>query len=404
MPPETGSKSRLRDELIKRAKLGEISPEDAEDEAHQADCEPLEVLPESLDLDPRTEEDWTLLMVLVWIIERDPNAVRAVWTKARRDATQWVSTPLAASDGTDAANKTSWELKALDRLRGWDVEAVVEESAPFMLPPIIISGPTAYSDLLAKLQSGHLSAQGKHCETGERQAIPTSDWMNLDWLRDPTASAEMVGSRMEDAPKYDEVTISWQKVREIWPPLEELPSEEYHRHDWTVDCAILWVAHRNPALFHFVGLRGPRARAQFSTPGRRDPAPRKSLLEAMKTGALRAIHNGQEIPPLYWFGKELPKRMLEGTPVFFRRSDVMRIFEEEPPVASNSKKESAAKKALAGHLKNTPDLTRADAQSFLQQSGLTMTGRPFHRVWSKARVEAGLPEKASAGRRRKSSS
>jgi hypothetical protein len=124
----------------------------------------------------------------------------------------------------------------------------------------------------------------------------------------------------------------------------------------------------------------------------------------MKTGALLAIHNGREIPPEYWFGRELPRRMLEGTPVFFRRSDVMRIFKEEPPVASNSKKESAANKVLAGQLKNTPDLTRADAQSFLEQCGLTMTGRPFRRVWSKARVEAGLPEKASAGRRRKQSS
>jgi hypothetical protein len=260
MPTETGPKSRLRDELIRRAKLGEISSEDAENEAYRAGCEPLEVLPESLDLDPRTEEDWTLPMVLVWIIERDPSAVRAVWTKARRDATQWVSAPLASSNGTDPANKISWE-KALDPLTVWDVEAVVEELAPFMLPPIIISGPRAHADLLASLQSGHLPAQGKRYETGERHAISASDWVNLDWLEDQTASAEMVGSRMEKTPKYDEVTISGQKVREIWPPLDELPSEEYHRHDWTVDCATLWVAHRNPTLFHFVGLHRPRASA-----------------------------------------------------------------------------------------------------------------------------------------------
>ena len=112
-------------------------------------CEPLEILLELSDLDPQTEEDWTLLMVLVWIIERDPSAVRAVWTKARRDATQWVSAPLAGSDGTDAAHKTSWELKALDPLKVWDVEAVVEEIAAFMHPPIIVPGLTAHSDLWA---------------------------------------------------------------------------------------------------------------------------------------------------------------------------------------------------------------------------------------------------------------
>ena len=121
--------------------------------------------------------------------------------------------------------------------------------------------------------------------------------MNFDWLEDQTASAEMVGDREDRAPKYDEVTVSGQKVREIWPPLEDIPSEKYHRPDWTVDCAILWVAHRNPALFHYVGLRGPRARAQFSSAGWRVLAPRKSLLETLKTDALRAIHNGREIPP-----------------------------------------------------------------------------------------------------------
>src|ERR1039458_6600858 len=99
---ETGPKSSPRDELIGRAKLGEITPADAESEAMHFDCGPLEIRPESLDLDPRTEDEWTLLMALVWIIERDPTAVRAVWSRARGDATHWVGSPLADSDGTGA--------------------------------------------------------------------------------------------------------------------------------------------------------------------------------------------------------------------------------------------------------------------------------------------------------------
>ena len=96
--------------------------------------------------------------------------------------------------------------------------------------------------------------------------------------------------------------------------------------------------------------------------------------------------------------------MLKGTPVYFRRIDVMRVFEKEPRVASKSKNENEAKRFLARHLRDLPNLKRADAQSLLQQSGFTITGRPFHRVWSKARVDAGLPEKAPGGRRRKSPS
>ena len=94
MATETGPKPCLRDELIRRAKLGEITPDDAESKAMRAHCGPLEVRPEALDLDPQREDQWTLLMALVWIIERDLTAVCAVWNRARRDATEWVDSPL----------------------------------------------------------------------------------------------------------------------------------------------------------------------------------------------------------------------------------------------------------------------------------------------------------------------
>jgi hypothetical protein len=89
MSMETEPKPSLRDELLARAKLGEITPEEAEDEALLDGCGPLEVRSypidpnqrtEPADLDPGTEPAWTLLMALVWIIARDPIAVRAVWS------------------------------------------------------------------------------------------------------------------------------------------------------------------------------------------------------------------------------------------------------------------------------------------------------------------------------------
>jgi hypothetical protein len=89
---ETEPKPSLRDELLARAKLGEITPEEAETEALFAECGPLEVRSYPIDidsktsltdLDPGTEPAWTLLMALVWIIARDPIAVRAVWKRRR---------------------------------------------------------------------------------------------------------------------------------------------------------------------------------------------------------------------------------------------------------------------------------------------------------------------------------
>jgi len=70
---ETEPKPSLRDELLARAKLGEITPEEAEDEALLDGCGPLEVRSypidpnqrtEPADLDPGTEPAWTLLMAL----------------------------------------------------------------------------------------------------------------------------------------------------------------------------------------------------------------------------------------------------------------------------------------------------------------------------------------------------
>jgi hypothetical protein len=159
MPVETRPKS-LREELISRAKLGEITPESAESEAMLFDCGPLKLSPESLDFDPQTEAQWTLLMALVWIIERDLTAVRAVWNRARRNATEWIGSPLGAI-GTE--HKKSWELKPLDPPTVGDVDAVVDEEAGFMLRPFIVPGLDARGELWANLQSGRLPAEGKPC-------------------------------------------------------------------------------------------------------------------------------------------------------------------------------------------------------------------------------------------------
>ena len=70
--------------------------------------------------------------------------------------------------------------------------------------------------------------------------------------------------------------------------------------------------------------------------------------------------------------------------------------------AGTAKQESNAIKALAVHLKANPKLTRGDAEAYLK--GYQISARGFQsRVWPEARRRAGLPAKASPGRRTKSS-
>jgi hypothetical protein len=67
------------------------------------------------------------------------------------------------------------------------------------------------------------------------------------------------------------------------------------------------------------------------------------------------------------------------------------------------RQETAAIKALASHLGSNPQLTRAQAATWCSTSGYVVSPRGFqNRVWPKAREQAGLPARASPGRKPKS--
>jgi hypothetical protein len=80
----------------------------------------------------------------------------------------------------------------------------------------------------------------------------------------------------------------------------------------------------------------------------------------------------------------------------------------EPTVKAGAKKrptigeETRAAIALAQELEVKPQISKAKAKQFLSDMGLALDGRPFQRVWANARVRAGLPITARAGRKRKS--
>ena len=206
----------------------------------------------------------------------------------------------------------------------------------FLFPPIIVSGIRAREELWDRLCSGDLIAEGKRHGKSERIPITAADWKTLDWLDDPSAPANTVGSRTDNVYKYNDVSLSGQKFREIWPPFDECEAEEYDREDWSVDHAILWITYRNPALFHFVGFDNPRVKAQLSRVSRQNSAPKRTILQALMTDKLRAIRNGEQIQPAQWFGKRIPRNQPEEKRIYFRRSDILREWPEPEENFSNT--------------------------------------------------------------------
>jgi hypothetical protein len=65
--------------------------------------------------------------------------------------------------------------------------------------------------------------------------------------------------------------------------------------------------------------------------------------------------------------------------------------------------ETTAIRLLASHLRGNTQLTRAKAKALCKEAGCNVSDRGFQsRVWPAARTLAGLHEKASSGRKRKS--
>jgi hypothetical protein len=89
--------------------------------------------------------------------------------------------------------------------------------------------------------------------------------------------------------------------------------------------------------------------------------------------------------------------------------DEASLQSEQPPSQPTARDEQSTIKALASYLKSKPQSTRAkvtkkEAREWCKAHGYDLTSHGFQeRVWPEARKQAQLPEKAKAGRKRKSS-
>lgn len=185
------------------------------------------------DFDPMAQSRWSLVMALVWVLGRNPRAVRNSWNDFVSTQYRWER--LVGSMGPPRLKK---------RIPQWANEvhaSRVAEFAFFALPGR--SFPVSWAMLRAALARGQVAAWGRDLRKGELSdvaAIPESNWDALQLGEMPTDAPAggapgqlgvLLGATMhaggEDmlhfgngVPVYVSITVERKGLLEAFPPLD----------------------------------------------------------------------------------------------------------------------------------------------------------------------------------------
>jgi len=118
----------------------------------------------------------------------------------------------------------------------------------------------------------------------------------------------------------------------------------------------------------------------------------QTALDTFPIENVRSNYLGRCWIPRHMIDRWLAKHELPRSPARFEPREDAVVSDEQRAI-----------KALAAYLRQNPECRHADAAEWCRQRGFTFSGRGFRsRIWPQARGRAGLPEQASAGRKRKS--
>ena len=215
----------LRDELIDKVRGGELTPEQAEAEAHRLHCNPLSTEPAPSAFDPMPEEFWSLPMAVAWIAYRTPAAVREWWDAYRAECWDW--NHRKARLGFDGPIQAGYflEQRATASLARLKLAESIEDRSD-RDPDFSTAVGEAIVALHIALRGDCLTATGIDPQRGERQPVPATLWQDLDFGqefgRDIVEAKAGLGSRA----LFEHVTVQRGSVTLLWPvrPVRLKPS------------------------------------------------------------------------------------------------------------------------------------------------------------------------------------
>jgi hypothetical protein len=207
----------LRNDLISKARVGEITPGQAEAAAKAAGIPPLRSKPDPYEFDPMKNSRWPLVQAVAWIAWRDLNLVMEHNPEYRRQCTEWFPREWNQPAGTKFVRRDGWFLEA------WHPSSAVRlqiddniMQATGELPRTARLTPDgAAKELWQFLAQGRLIAEGFNRE-GLLVEIPSREWAHLQNFEEQGRDVLKYGP-IDDPPAFTEVRICRDDLVNLWP-------------------------------------------------------------------------------------------------------------------------------------------------------------------------------------------
>ncbi len=217
-----------RDDLIRRARIGEITPREAEAEADRLGAGPLASRPADDEFDPRATSRWSLSMALSWIFWRDFGEVRQRDNAYRMECWNWQPSNVRLPVDGGATTKV---------VRGYTVvqlhptnSILFEASGAIPLTPCghlpaNRSPAGARAELWAALADARLVAEGIRASGGPRIDVPAREWTDLENVTDGSLGGEYFRYRHQPHGRaYSDIVWRRDDLVSLWPEASGLAS------------------------------------------------------------------------------------------------------------------------------------------------------------------------------------
>lgn len=243
-PARRMSQQDQRDQLIERARYGEISAAEADAEATRLGLDSLSCAPNPNEFRPEDETHWTLVMAVAWIAYLDLHEVREWSARYWEECFDWHWRRWRAAP--DGPIHEGWHLEQRSRptlnLLGISGEIDRAEAGK----PLFMSISEARDALWIALREGFIAASGINSETGQRVAIPALEWYELIPVEGKGQIDEVRHGLMGAG--YRDILVPSVALRGFWlkpkKRVEELPPTVPPEGDGFMPlyCAVQWIA------------------------------------------------------------------------------------------------------------------------------------------------------------------